>query len=405
LASFEIQLRIGLFPDSKTIPPGKMKKKFTRSTLLKESKIWSQLEGKLIPLSFDLEVTARCNHDCRHCYINLPAGDSTAQQNELSLAQIADIADQAATMGSIWCLLTGGEPLLRADFTEIYLIMKRKGILLSVFTNACLIREEHIALFKKFPPRHIEISVYGVTTETYERVTRRPGSYEAFRRGLDLLLDNKIEVRLKAMALRSNVAELPAIAAFCRQHTKDYFRFDPLLHLRFDGNPTRNAEIKAERLNADEIAAIEQGDGERSADLKKNCDYFILPAQEHQDCRHMFHCGTGKDSFVVSPEGFFHLCSSLRHSKCMVDLKKTTLADAWNNLVPRVHAMTSSNHEFLNKCRICPIINLCLWCPAHAHLETGQLDGWSEYFCQVAHTRAEALQLAMEKDQKSVNAR
>ncbi len=375
-----------------------MKKKFTTSTTLPKFKIWDKLKTKHIPIAFDLEITARCNHDCRHCYINLPAQDPQALKNELSFAQIAAISDQAVAMGSLWCLITGGEPLLREDFSEIYLLLRNKGLLVSVYTNACLISEKHIALFKKFPPREIEITVYGVTAATYERVTRRPGSYGAFRRGLDLLLKNGIKVRLKAMALRSNVSELPAIAAFCRQHTKDYFRFDPMLHLRFDGNATQNAEIKFERLNAEEIAALEQADSERSVALKKNCEQLIFLTQDHSDCRHLFHCGAGKDSFTVSSDGYFHLCSSLRHPKCIADLKKIPLADAWNNLVPQVHAMTSSDPEFLAKCRACPIINLCLWCPAHAHLETGRLDGWSDYFCRVAHARSSALQQALQKE-------
>jgi radical SAM protein with 4Fe4S-binding SPASM domain len=378
-----------------------MKTQFTNSALLKEFRIWARLKEKRIPFSFDLEITARCNLDCRHCYINLPANDSDAVKDELSLTQIATIADQAVALGSLWCLITGGEPLLRADFQDIYLLLKKKGLLVSVYTNASLITDKHISLFKKFPPRELEVTIYGVTQQTYERVTRRPGSYAAFRRGLDLLFNSGLKIRLKAMALRSNVAELPAIAAFCRQYTKDYFRFDPLLHLRFDGNAIRNAEIKGERLSATEIVEIEQGDDERSAALKNNCEDLIFQEQEHHDCRHLFHCGAGKDGFIVSPDGFFHLCSSLRHPECVANLKETTLSEAWNNLVPRVHSMTSSDPEFLEKCRACPIVNLCLWCPAHAHLETGRLDGWSDYFCQVAHARAEALQEAMRKEKES----
>ncbi|TFG75057.1 MAG: radical SAM protein, partial [Chrysiogenales bacterium] len=326
-----------------------MKNKFVASSFFREFKIWDRLKEKPIPFSFDLEITARCNFNCRHCYINLPANDAEAMKNEISLTQIGNIADQAAAMGSLWCLITGGEPLLRADFQDIYLLLKKKGFLVSVYTNASIITDKHVSFFKKFPPRELEVTVYGVSQKTYERVTRRPDSYAAFRRGLDLLLKSGLKVRLKAMALRSNVAELPAIASFCRQYTKDYFRFDPLLHLRYDGNATRNAEIRGERLSAAEIVAIEQGDDERAATLKKNCRNLIFQEQEHYDCRHLFHCGAGKESFVVSPEGYFHLCSALRHPECVTDLKQTTLADSWNDLVPRVHAITSSSPDFLEK--------------------------------------------------------
>ncbi|HEY9072922.1 MAG TPA: radical SAM protein, partial [Desulfobaccales bacterium] len=246
-----------------------MNQKFVTSLQLPGFQLWDKLQKRRAPISFDLEVTARCNNDCRHCYINLPAGDREAKEKELSLEEILRIAREAADLGAVWCLLTGGEPLLREDFFEIYLGLKRLGLLVSVFTNACLVSEEHVELFKHYPPRDLEVSVYGVTRETYEGVTRRPGSFRAFRRGLDLLLGSGVKVRLKAMALKANVHELPEIAAFCRARTRDFFRFDPLLHLRLDGNPQRNEEIKSQRLSPEEIVALEQGDPERAAALKK----------------------------------------------------------------------------------------------------------------------------------------
>jgi radical SAM protein with 4Fe4S-binding SPASM domain len=358
---------------------------------LPEFGLWDKLADRRVPLDFSLEVTARCNNDCRHCYINLPAGDAEARRTELSVAEIGDLADQAAALGALWCLVSGGEPLLRPDFADIYLTLRRKGLLVSVFANACLVSPEHVALFKRYPPRDVEVTVYGVTEETYERVTRRPGSYAAFRRGLDLLLSHGVKVRLKAMALRSNVHELPAIAAFCRERTSDFFRFDPLLHLRYDGDPRRNEEIREERLSPAEIVAIEGADDERARALEKGCDKFIFPEYHGEVCDHLFHCGAGNGSFAVSYDGIFRLCGDLWHPECTYDLRRGNLAEAWEELVPRVRDLRSASRDFLARCRRCPIVNLCLWCPAHAHLETGELDGFSEYFCEVAHARAEAL--------------
>jgi len=365
---------------------------FVSSVSLPSLSLWERMREKRALFSFDLEVTARCNNDCRHCYINLPAGDRLARQSELSLVEIGDIADQAATLGAVWCLITGGEPLLREDFFELYLSLKRKGLLVSVFTNACLVAEEHVKLFRKYPPRDVEVTVYGVSAETYERVTRRPGSYAAFRRGLDLLLGSGLKVRLKAMALRSNVHELPAIARFCRQCTKDYFRFDPLLHLRYDGDSQRNEEIRAERLSPAEIVAIEQADEERADALARGCDSLIVPEFAHHHCNHLFHCGAGNGSFSVSYDGLLRLCSSLWHPDCLYDLRKGNLAEAWYSFIPQVRDLRSADREFLEKCHPCPLVNLCLWCPAHAYLESGRMDAWCEYFCQVAHARAAAIQ-------------
>lgn len=353
--------------------------------------LWGKMRGKKRVVSFDLEITARCNNNCRHCYINLSADNNEAKEKEISFNQIKNIVDEAMSLGAIWCLITGGEPLLREDFFDIYLYLKKKGLLVSVFTNVTPINNKHIELFKKYPPRDIETTAYGITKATYEKITRKSGSFGAFMRGLNLLLNNKIKVRFKTMALRSNVYELPRIAAFCREKTKDYFRFDPFLHLRFDANPERNEEIKSERLSAEEIVAIEQKDPERSRSLKKGCDKLIVPDFERKSCNHLFHCGTGNGSFTVSYDGFLRLCSSLWHPDCIYDLKKGSLSEAWKTFIPKVRDIRSNRKEFLQRCRKCPIINLCLWCPAHSYLENGELDAPVEYFCNVAHAREKAL--------------
>jgi MoaA/NifB/PqqE/SkfB family radical SAM enzyme len=351
--------------------------------------LWDKLEGRRIPLSFDLEATARCNNNCRHCYINLPPGDQAALHDELTLDEISHLADQAVSLGSLWCLITGGEPLLREDFFDLYRMLKKKGLLVSVFTNACLITEKHINLFRDYPPRGIEITVYGSTEETYERVTRIAGSYAAFHRGLDQLLEGGLKVDLKTMALRSNWHELPAIADYCRKRTKNFFRFDPMLHLRYDGNGERNEEIRAERLSAEEIIVIDEADPKQSAALEKRCSTpeIAIPSQELTD--RLFQCSAGGDSFAVSYNGIFRLCPSLWQRDCLYDLRRGTLAEAWFDFVPRVLARTSTNREFLERCRICPLMNQCQWCPAHAHLECGRMDERCEYFCRVTHIRAE----------------
>jgi radical SAM protein with 4Fe4S-binding SPASM domain len=368
-----------------------MSQEFVSSLKFPDFHLWEKVNGKRIPLTFNLEVTARCNNDCRHCYINLPASDQEAKARELSPREILKIAREAVSMGAMGCILTGGEPLLREDFAEIYLGLKRLGLLVSVFTNACLVTPGHVELFRKYPPRDLEVTVYGVTSETYEAVTRRPGSFAAFWAGLNRLLNGGVKVRLKAMALKTNFHELPEIARFCRKHTRDSFRFDPLLHLRYDGNLKRNEEITAQRLTPEAIVALERADPERWPALQKNCGKFIAPEVSHTGCDHLFHCGAGVKSFMVSSMGVFRLCDSLCHPECVYDLRQGSLREAWEELVPLVRERRSRNAEFLKKCRACPIIDLCLWCPANAHLESGRLDAWVEYFCQVAQARAQAL--------------
>jgi radical SAM protein with 4Fe4S-binding SPASM domain len=368
-----------------------MDKSYSSSSPLHEFSLWKKTEEKNTLLSLDMEITARCNHNCRHCYINLPANDKTTKEQELPIKKIKEIVDEAVSLGALWSLLTGGEPLLRKDFFDIYVYLKEKGFLVSLFTNATLITEEHINFFKKYPPRNIEVSVYGVTEQTFENVTRRLGSFAAFRRGLDLLLKSGIKTRLKAMALRSNVHELPEISRFCREKTKDYFRFDPFLHLRYDRDPDRNREIISERLSPDEIVELEKSDPERFRALEDNCDSLILADGVDQVDNYLFSCSPGSRHGVIGYDGKFRLCYSLWHPDTVYDLTTGSLSDAFRHFIPRIRQMQSNKKEFLEKCRQCKLINLCMWCPAHAHLETGEMDTPVDYFCQIAHARAEML--------------
>ena len=358
---------------------------------IQQYKLWNKVKDKRVPFSFDFEITARCNMNCRHCYINLPAGDREAMAKELTLEQIIDLGRQAVNLGSLWCLITGGEPLLRKDFAEIYLGLKRLGLMVSLFTNATLITEKHIELFKRYPPRDIEITVYGVTPETYEAITRRPGSYQLFMDGFRRLIDSGTNIRLKTMAIKSNLHEQQAIADFCWHWTKDYYRFDPQLHLRFDGDPARNHEIKEERLTPDQVVALETADEKRFKKMCEQSDRLINEALTRVGCDHLFHCGAGQGSFNLSYDGVFRLCSSLWAEGTTYDLNKGTLAEAWYDFVPKIRALRSQRPEFIDTCRKCALSNLCLWCPAHAHLENGAMDASTPYFCEVAHKRAEII--------------
>jgi radical SAM protein with 4Fe4S-binding SPASM domain len=363
--------------------------RYSEQTGFPQFALWDKVAARRVPLSLHFEITERCNNNCRHCCINVPADDVDARRRELSLDEIRAIADQAAELGTLWCLLTGGEPLLRDDFQEIYLHLKQKGLLVSIYTNATLVDRPLVELLKRYPPRDLEVTVYGTTEASYEAITRVAGSFAAFERGMALLQEVGVPVRLKAMLMRSNVSQLDAARDYAHGQTKDYFRFDPFLHLRLRGEPGRNRSILAERLSPEEIVAVELADPERRSSLESSCEKIIL--SDIQDSGLLFRCGAGREGFAVGAYGDFRLCASLVHPDTVYDLRGGTLREAWNDFTPQVLCMHTESEACRQRCLRCPIINLCIWCPAVASLECGELDRPVEYFCQVAHARAWAL--------------
>jgi len=94
---------------------------------------WGDGERRL-PISGTFELTMRCNLNCVHCYGRLPIDDMQSQREELSFSEVCALLDDAAQAGCLWLLITGGEPLVRPDFIDIYTYAKKKGFLITLFT-------------------------------------------------------------------------------------------------------------------------------------------------------------------------------------------------------------------------------------------------------------------------------
>ena len=167
-----------------------------------------------LPLSGTIEVTRRCPLTCVHCYNNLPMADHEAARTELSYEEHCRILDELADAGCLWLLFTGGEIFARRDFLDIYTYAKTKGFLITLFTNGTLITPRIADYLAMWRPFAIEITLYGRTRETYERLTGVPGSYDKCLRGIHLLLERKLPLALKSVAVSVNVHELHDMQAF-----------------------------------------------------------------------------------------------------------------------------------------------------------------------------------------------
>ena len=146
----------------------------------------SKSEDGRSPTMGSLELTARCNLTCQHCYINEPANDRVARSKEMTTEQMKRVIDQVVAEGTLFFTMTGGEVLLRPDFREIYLHAREQGLLVTIFTNATLVTERIADFLAEYPPVAIEISIYGYTEATYEAVTGIKGSHKKFMRGVHL---------------------------------------------------------------------------------------------------------------------------------------------------------------------------------------------------------------------------
>jgi len=129
-----------------------------------------------VPLDASVELTHRCNLRCVHCYLGDQKEIRRHRRDELSTDAVKTLLDELAAAGTLNLTFTGGDPMVRKDFCTLYEYAVRKGFLITVFCDGALITPAVREVFARYRPRKVEVSVYGATRETYERITQVAGS-------------------------------------------------------------------------------------------------------------------------------------------------------------------------------------------------------------------------------------
>ena len=329
-----------------------------------------------IPLNGSFEVTMRCNLRCEHCYIPF-SKRAGSQQGELSLAEIQRIFSELADAGCLWLLLTGGEPFLRKDFLQIYASAKQQGMIPTIFTNGTLITEKVADYLAEWRPFSIEISLYGATQATYERVTGIPGSFSRCMQGIELLVEHGLPLKLKGVLMTLTQHDLQAMQSFAESLDLD-FRFDPVVNAGIDGS---HYPLQF-RLPPEEIVEIEKRDTQRAEILPGAlADLLDIPI----DSPKLYTCGAGRSSFHIDPYGGLSLCISAREPS--FDLRQQSFKEYWENILP---ALLNKEHSDNYVCATCELRSMCPQCPAMGLVEFGDPEARLPFVCQLTHMREDA---------------
>jgi radical SAM protein with 4Fe4S-binding SPASM domain len=340
-------------------------------------------------------LTERCNNNCIHCYINQPENDTSAADRELTTDEWKAILQQAADLGALTVRFTGGEPLLRQDFTDLYLHARQLGMRVILFTNARLITPQLADLFAKIPPlKKIEVSVYGMHVDSYDAISRVPGSFLQYHQGINLLLERQIPFVVKSVLLPPNKHERDEFEAWVV--TLPSMDINPpyaiFLDLRARRDSVRkNRMISKLRFSPEEgLAFLTRDKDDYCKSVAQFSAQFLYPQGER-----LFNCGAGEGG-CVDAYGNYQMCIPLRHPDTVYDLRQGSLKEALTDVFPRWRDLRAKNPAYLNRCARCFIKSLCEQCPGKSWTEHGTLDTPVEYLCQLGHVQARYLGLIKE---------
>jgi radical SAM protein with 4Fe4S-binding SPASM domain len=335
--------------------------------------------GQRAPMQVSIEVTRRCPLECQHCYNNLPMGDQDARSREMTMEEHFRMLDQLVEMGCFWLLYTGGEIFVRKDFLEIYTYAKKKGFLITLFTNGTLITEKTADYLAEWPPFGIEITLYGRTRETYEALTMIPGSYDRCLKGIKLLRDRGLPLKLKTVATSINKHEITAMRQFAEEELGVEFKFDGQINPRIDCSQSPLAV----RLTPEEVVALDMNAPKGVSEYRRLAQHDLEKPPNLAESDTVYFCGGGINSFAINAYGEMGICVISQQETFRV--QEDGLMRVWEESLLKLR---SRKRTRITKCVECRIQSLCGMCPANGEMENGDRESPVDFLCHVAHLRA-----------------
>jgi len=367
------------------------------------------------------ELTFGCGLHCKHCYSDCY---NTARyiKRELNTKKVKFILDKVYDQGILWLCFTGGDPLTRGDFLELYAYAKDKGFIVTIFTNGYSMNKRIVSYLRDGPPFVIEITLNAVTEDLYERISRVKGSFSKVMDGIDLILKAKLPLKIKTQITKDNIEQLPKIKQFI-ENLGLRFRPSVFLHSRLNGDLTptdlrispqeilslngnkRSSMDDCELLSKTENGStdspslerirllsvfdperdrrVEPSRGSMNSPCLESCRVKSRQAQsrDRKPKTELFRCAIGgRDGIYIDPYGNIFPCSCIR--KPRVNLLKEDIEEAHKKIL---HWVRTRHFTRNSECEECSIRSICYSCPGKALLETGDLEGISDWFCDLAH--------------------
>lgn len=347
-------------------------------TTLERRLVYKAKQSK-VPINGSIELLPLCNMNCDMCYVRLSPSEMDAQGRLRSLNEWLQVAEEMKDAGTLFLLLTGGEPLLYPEFKSLYLKLKEMGFVITINTNGTLIDETWADFFGKHKPRRINITLYGADDQAYRELCHYPGGFDKVMHAVSLLKERDVDVKLSSSLTRTNQNDMARIidlgeALGIPVRVDTYMMPAVRERNRPYDEQSRLDPVSAARVR---IQALKQ---EMGKELFEEYVRKIVFEVEHvlpEDGPGKVHCLAGNCSFTINWQGYLRPCVVM--SEPSVSVFEEGFEKAWQKVSDAVSEIRTSS--VCNACKYRPICRICC---ASALLEEGSYDAVPEYMCAYA---------------------
>ena len=346
---------------------------------------------KRIPLNVTMELSPVCNFQCKMCYVRKTEAQIRKEGKTIrTWEQWLELAKELREAGTLFILLTGGEPFLYPHFKELYLELHRMGFLIMINTNGTMIDEDTLDWLKDAAPYRINLTLYGGSRETYGRICGNSAGYDKAMFALRSLKKLGISTAINASMIPENADDLETIMSVGRElditTRVSTYMFPPV---------RRDAEETDSRFTPEESADMFMRKALFSLDEAGRLEFFrghfcpIEPKEEESWGDHkeeFMKCRAGRSSFWISWDGTMCACGLMPFPKTF-DAFDGKMLEHWYELTDAVRV-----EPVLSACAGCEMRRVCRPCAATVYAESGKIDGRVPYLCQLAQCTTERIQ-------------
>jgi MoaA/NifB/PqqE/SkfB family radical SAM enzyme len=274
------------------------------------------------PLYVQFALSKNCNLRCGMCR----AQQARADECELSLEEISELAQTLSKIGVVFLVITGGEPLLRPDLAGVIRIFSRCGLSVRLQTNAVVASEDMVAELARAGLQGVSISLESLFPQRQDAINARPGAWEAVMRGISVfsrcLPLKSGPCGLNIVVSRRNLAEIPALVRFAS--AIGFWASLIPVHISTDANYIVRSGENGFAFSQEDFPAIDRIYEEIKA-MKKggaliyNSTRFLSESPDFlKYAKTYWSCDSPQLYFSISPSGNFLPCVDLAMDEPML---------------------------------------------------------------------------------------
>lgn len=341
------------------------------------------------PQNAVLELLPLCNLKCKMCYVRRDPEEAARLGGVISGREWCSIADQCFDLGVLNFTLTGGECMLHPDFFDIYNHIYDHTPFITLMTNAGLITEEHIALFRRRTPYRVVITVYGSSRETYQNLCGNASAYDRVMQSLKMLRENSIPFYIQMTVVKENVNDVPQVMQLANEMGVQFQYMDSLTCYDNATPETQQNESADHALVIEKLGKPTRSE-EQIQESRRQIEKTIARRRAKLiPPRSGIPCNAARNTLVINWRGFMQPCTVL--DAYQANVRRESLRAAWLEMVSWADSLT-----VLPECYTCIHITKCVSCMAQHYNDTHEFGKPSPRLCWKMKHPEEAARLEAE---------